>query len=135
MAEIMNHRMTQPQILEVNERTFEEEVLKARPTVLVEFSANWSHPCQVLDRVLAEVRATGTGEFKVVRINADDQPELSLWFGIQSIPTLLFFSDGKVRARIVGTASREAILTKLQSLFTGDATAPCPSVNKQLPQP
>ncbi len=130
----MNKTKAQSGIVEVNEKTFEAEVLGSNQMVLVEFTAGWSQPCQVLDGVLDEVMAVGTGEFKVVRINADDQPELSLWFGIQSIPTLLFFLGGKVCARMVGTASREAILTKLQSLFPGADDASCRSTDQQLPQ-
>jgi len=51
-----------------------------------------------------------------VKINADDSLELSLAYEIQSIPTLIYFVDGKPRFRIVGTASKEAILAKLKAL-------------------
>jgi len=63
--------------------------------------------------VLEEVAATCAGREKVVRINADNNPDLSLVWKIQSIPTLLYFINGSLRARIVGTASKEAILSKL----------------------
>jgi len=87
--------------------------------VLVAFSAAWSRPCQILDSVLEEVAATCAGREKVVRINADNNPDLSLVWNIQSIPTLLYFVDGNLRARIVGTASKEAILSKLRSVTDG----------------
>jgi thioredoxin len=111
-------------IIEIGEANFESEVLRWKQPVLVAFSAAWSRPCQILDSVLEEVAAACAGRFKVVRINADNNPELSLVWKIQSIPTLLCFADRNLRARIVGTASKEAILSKLRSVTEdGDSKA------------
>ena len=106
-------------ITEISEANFESEVLKWKQPVLVGFSAAWSRPCQILDSVLEEVAAACAGRVKVVRINADNNPDLSLVWRIQSIPTLLYFLNGSLRARIVGTASKEAILSKLESVTQG----------------
>src|SRR5208283_3764455 len=92
---------------------FGSEVLQSTQPVLVAFSTQWSRPCQVLEPVLDEVASTCSGELKVVRINADENPDLSLWYGVESVPTLLYFVDGNVRCRIVGTATQAAILSKL----------------------
>ncbi len=104
---------------EVDASSFPQEVLEAKLPVLVAFSAPWSHPCQILDSVLAEVAAACADTAKVVKVNADDNPDLSLWFEIQSVPTLLYFVGGRVLARVVGTASKEAILSKLESALHG----------------
>ncbi len=106
-------------ILEINEPDFEEEVLKRKQPILVAFSAAWSRPCQILDSVLVEVAAACARRVKVVKINADNNPDLSLVLGIQSIPTLLYFADGSLCAKIVGTASKEAILSKIRSVSHG----------------
>ncbi len=106
-------------IIEIGEVNFESEVLKWKQPVLVTFSATWSRPCQVLDSVLEEVAAACAWRVKVVRINADNHPDLSLIWKIQSVPTLLYFAEGGLRARIVGTASRQAILSKLRSVTDG----------------
>jgi len=106
-------------IIEIDEANFESEVLRWNQPVLVAFSTGWSRPCQVLDSVLEEVAVRCAGRVKVVKINADNHPDLSLVWRIQSIPTLLYFADGNLRARIVGTASKEAILSKLQSVTQG----------------
>src|SRR6267142_2571223 len=103
-------------IIEIDEANFESEVLRWKQPVLVAFSAAWSSPCRILDSVLEEVAAACAGREKVVKINADNNPDLSLVWNIQSIPTLLYFVDGKLRGRIVGTASKEAILSKLRSV-------------------
>jgi len=106
-------------IIEIGEANFECEVLRWKQPVLVAFSAAWSRPCRILDSVLEEVAAACAGREKVVRINADNNPVLSLIWNIQSIPTLLYFVDGKLRGRIVGTASKEAILSKLRCVTDG----------------
>jgi thioredoxin 1 len=107
-------------VMEVTEAGFRGEVLNSNQPVLVAFSASWSRPCHVIDQVLGEVASACAGRVKVVRINADDNPDLSLWYEIQSIPTLLYFVEGKLRDKIVGTASKEAILSKLESVCGGD---------------
>ena len=84
--------------------------------VLVEFWAPWSRSCQVVDSVLQEVASACAGKVKVVKVNADDNLDLSLWYDIQSIPTLLYFIRGNPCLRIVGTATKQAILAKLRSL-------------------
>jgi len=127
----MNENSNNKPIIEIGEGNFESEVLRWKQPVLVVFSAAWSRPCGVLDCVLEEVAAACNGRVKVARINADNNPDLSLFWRIQSIPTLLYFVDGNLRARIVGTASKEAILSKLRSVTEGgDAKTLTGEVNK-----
>lgn len=129
----MNANSTITTVAEAGEATFETEVLKAKQPVLVEFAASWSRPCQVLDSVLGDVKTACATRVKVVRVDADNNPDLSLCYGIQSIPTLLYFLHGTVRARIVGTATREAILAKVESIFPSGDDVPLASVKQQLP--
>ena len=123
----MNVSPNQPPIGEVGQQNFETEVLRSPRPVLVAFGASWSRPCLVIKAVLDEVAASCGAGVKVVKVNADDNPDLSLWYDIQSIPTLLCFVDGEVRARVVGTASKEAILAKLHSAFRGDEAQTSPA--------
>lgn len=110
----MNTQQTSSAILEVNEQDFQKQVLQSSQPVLVEFWTPWSRPCQVLDSVLTDIAATWAGKAKVVRINADNSLDLSLWYDIQSVPTLVYMVGGKPQTKIVGTASKEAILAKLK---------------------
>jgi thioredoxin 1 len=103
-------------IPEINEPDFELEVLKSREPVFVNFWAAWSQRCRMLAGVLDEVDAESQGWAKVLKINVDDNPHLGLWYGIQSIPALLFFVNGEMRARIIGSASKEEILATLNLL-------------------
>ena len=108
------------QTVEIDETNFRSEVLRSEQPVMVAFSAPWSRPCQVLRSVLDDVATACAGRVKMVRVNVDDHPDLGVWYEIQSVPTLLCFVHGKVCVRIVGTASKEAILAKLEP-FAGGA--------------
>jgi thioredoxin 1 len=99
----------------VPEFNFKTEVLEAKQPVLVVFGTPWSRPCQVLDSILQELARDWAGIVKVVSINADDSLDLSLGYDIQSVPTLLYFVEGVPRLRIVGTATKDAILAKLKA--------------------
>jgi thioredoxin 1 len=113
----MNYDDKKPRILEVSQSDFDRIVLRSSGALLVAFCAPWSRPCRVIDSTLEKVAAACKGRAEVARVNADDNPELSLWYDIQSIPTLLFFVSGVPIARLVGTASREAILAKLEAVL------------------
>ena len=101
-------------LLAIAAEDFKAEVLESTQPVLVEFWAPWSRPCQVFDSVLRELAGVCAGKVKVVKVNADDSLDLSLWYEIQSVPTLLYFVRGNPCLRIVGTATKEAILVKLK---------------------
>ena len=112
----MNPTHTNSSLRFVGEANFESQVLQSRSAVLVAFWAPWSKPCHVIDPVLLEVAQTCIGKIEVVKVNADDNPNLSLCFGVQHIPTLLYFEAGQLRGQLVGTVSKDAILAKLHSL-------------------
>ncbi len=102
--------------------SFEAEVIKSEKPVLVIFGAPWSRPCQVLNPVLQELARDWAGKVKVIGVNADDSLDLSLCYDIRSIPTLLYFVEGKLRVQIVGTATKDAIMAKLKASGAGCQT-------------
>ncbi|GMW02194.1 MAG: thioredoxin [Candidatus Hydrogenedentota bacterium] len=107
---------TNTNYLEIDGANFDSAVLKSRLPVLVAFATQWSRPCQVLNSVLEEIAASFADRLKVVRINADENPDLGLWYGIHAVPTLLYFVAGNVKCKIVGTATKAAILSRLEPL-------------------
>ncbi len=123
--EKMDGKENRAPIAYLPETHFEAEVLKSKLPVLVAFETPWSRPCQVEYPILQELAREWAGLIKVVRVNADDSLDLSFGYDIQSIPTLLYFVGGQVRFRIVGTATKEAILAKLKT--NGGAAAVDPS--------
>ena len=108
------------QVQEINEPEFEAQVLRCTQPVLVGFLTGWSKPCQLIEPVLDEVAGACNGNAKIFKVNVDDNPDLGTIYGVQSIPMLIFFFNGMIRAKIVGMVSPKAILTKLNSLTPGN---------------
>jgi len=117
-TEFMNGDSTSTTLTEVGEKNFQTEVLNSVQPALVGFGAPWSKPCQILRNELVQVAAECVGKARVFWVNVDDNPDLGAWYGIETIPLLLGFVGGKVGARVVGTVSKAAILSKLESLTT-----------------
>ena len=103
-------------IIELNETNFATEVLQSNQPVLVDFWAEWCGPCKMLAPALEEIAAEQSGRVKIAKVNVDTSQELAARFGIQSIPTLLYFAGGEVRDQTIGAIPKRAIVSKLEKL-------------------
>lgn len=99
---------------QVSDATFESEVLKASTPVLVDFWATWCGPCRMVAPVVEEIARDYDGKLKVVKLDVDENGGTAAQFGIQSIPTLLLFKDGKAVQRIVGYRPKDRLLKDIQ---------------------
>ena len=95
-------------VITITKENFEQEVLQAEQTVLVDFWASWCMPCKMLSPVVDEV-AEENADVKVGKINIDEQPELAQQFRVMSIPTLAVFRDGKLVDQTVGVQAKSVI--------------------------
>ncbi len=102
--------------VDVDKTNFESDVVNSRQPVLVDFWAGWCGPCKMLTPVLDQIALEQSDRVKVAKVNVDTNPGLAARFGIQSIPTLLYFVDGKVRHQTVGITGKKDIVTKLEEL-------------------
>ncbi len=96
-------------VTDVNDNSFETDVLQSDKPVLVDFWAAWCAPCRMLAPTVDAVAEKYAGNANVVKLNVDENPSVSQRYGIKGIPTLILFKNGKEEERVVGATSKEAI--------------------------
>mgnify|MGYP002621499516 CR=1 FL=1 len=96
-----------------NEENFEEEVLKAEGTVLVDFYADWCGPCKMMSPVIDQM-AEENENVKFGKINVDENPDLAEKYNIMSIPTIMVFKSGNIVKTFVGVTPKEQIMEVLK---------------------
>ncbi len=84
---------------------------------LVDFWAPWCGPCRMISPVIEELAEEFDGKAKICKVNTDEQQDLSMKFGVRSIPTIIFMKDGEVVDTMVGAASKQAFADKINSLL------------------
>ena len=97
----------------ITKENFESEVLKSDKPVLVDFWAGWCGPCKMLGPVVEQI-ADEHPEYKVGKVDVDDQQELAGQFGVMSIPTVIAFKNGQKVAQTVGVQPKENLLNMLK---------------------
>ena len=112
-------------MIEVSLNTFEQEVIEAsrQLPVLVDFWAPWCGPCRALGPVLERLEASYAGRFKLVKVNSDENPELSEKFMVRSIPYVLAFVDGNPVDGFIGALPEGQIRPFLDRLLPGSSEA------------
>jgi thioredoxin 1 len=101
----------------VDEATFQSEVLESNEPVLVDFSAVWCQPCKMLDPVVKQLAGEWDGRVKVVKIDADENPNLVMQYGVMGIPTLLFMKNGEIKERITGFLPKDKLIARFSPHF------------------
>lgn len=97
------------------EANFQTDVLDAKVPVMVEFGATWCTPCKILAPIIHEL-AGELSDVKIGTLDVDEQSNLAQQYNVMSVPTMLFFKDGKVMDQMVGVQSKDVIKAKLEEL-------------------
>jgi len=105
--------MAQP--VNIDAQSFDSEVKQADRLVLVDFWAPWCGPCKMIAPVLEEIAQENEARVKVTKVNVDENQALAGQYGIMSIPTLLFFKDGKVVDQLVGAVPKEKLNERIEA--------------------
>ena len=101
--------------VEFTDGNFEEEVLKSEHPVLVDFWAEWCGPCRMIGPVVEEMAGEYAAKAKIGKVNVDNDPEVSVKYGIRSIPALLIFKNGEVVDQIIGAVPKTHLTKQLDA--------------------
>lgn len=104
-------------VLEVNDATFDQEVLQSEHPVLVDFWAVWCGPCKAIAPTVDAIATKYAGQLKVAKVNVDYNAATPSRYGIRGIPALLIFKGGKVADQIVGYVPQDVIEEKIQKVL------------------
>jgi len=104
-------------ILNVKDGNFEEEVLHSSVPVLLDFSAEWCGPCKNLVPIIEEIASEYEGRVKVGTVDVGLAQDTAVRFGVLSVPTVIFFKNGKVQDQVVGPVQKRQLVSCLQRLL------------------
>ena len=107
----------------VTDADFEQEVLKSPQPVLVDFWAEWCGPCRMVAPVVEQVAEEYKDSLRVAKLDVDTNQQTAMAYGVQSIPTLIVFKDGKEVKRLVGFMPKERLAGEVQRAIGQAATA------------
>jgi len=97
--------------------TFDETISSSEVPVVVDFWAEWCGPCKMIAPILEEIAVEQEGKVTVAKLNVDEHPDLARRYDVMSIPTLLVFSDGELRKRLIGAKGKGQLLEELNEFL------------------
>ena len=101
-------------IIHLTSANFKEEALKANGLVLVDFWAKWCGPCRVIAPIFEELARDLDGKLKFAKLDVDEAGQVASSYGVMSIPTLMFFKEGKVIDQVSGALSKAELKKKIE---------------------
>jgi thioredoxin 1 len=104
-------------IVELTDQSFEDEVLRSETPVLVDFGADWCHPCKQLDPIVEELASDWDGKVKIGKIDSDTNVETTMKYGVMGLPTLILFVNGEPKERLSGFQPKNKIQSKMEPHF------------------
>ena len=105
-------------ITDLTDATFDEEIKGSDVPVVVDFWAEWCGPCKMISPILEEIASEHGDNVKIVKLNIDENLEVSRRFEVMSIPTLIVFRDGEPQTRIIGAKGKQQLLQELHPFIS-----------------
>jgi thioredoxin 1 len=103
--------------VEINDGSFEAEVIKSDKPVIVDFWATWCGPCKMIAPILEEVATEYDGKLKIAKMDVDSNTKVASQYGIMSIPTLLFFKNGQLVDQVIGAIPKAQLVNRLAKVL------------------
>lgn len=102
---------------EFTDSNFQESALEIEGVAVVDFWAEWCGPCRLIGPIIEDLAKDFDGKATIGKVNVDHNPEISMKYGVRSIPTILFLKGGEVVDKHVGTATKAALKDKIEALM------------------
>ena len=100
------------EISKLSDATFQSEVIQSELPVLVDFTAVWCGPCKMLDPLVKQLAEEWSGKVKVVKLDVDDNPQMTMDYQVMGVPTLILFKNGKPVERLSGYQPKDRVVKK-----------------------
>lgn len=100
---------------EFTDANFKEKAIDTKGVAVVDFWAEWCGPCRMITPIIEELSKEYDGKATIGKVNVDENPEISMKYGIRSIPTILVLKDGEVVDKQVGVTTKQKLVDKIES--------------------
>lgn len=100
---------------ELTDANFQETALEREGLTVIDFWAEWCGPCRMISPIVEELSKEYTGKVLVGKVDVDSNPEISMKYGIRSIPTILFLKNGEVVEKHVGATTKQVLANKIEA--------------------
>ncbi len=105
------------EIVYLNDSNFEQEVLKSKMPVLVDFWAEWCAPCRMIAPIIDDLASEYDGKIKIAKVDVDKSDKITSQYAVSSIPTLIVFKKGEAMEKVIGAVSKNKIKGIIESAF------------------
>ena len=102
----------------INKENFEKEIKQSKTPIVIDVYATWCGPCQQMKPIFTDLAQEFEGRCKFAELNVDEARDLSIMFGVTSVPTFIFYNDGEMHSKDTGYMSKEALKARIEDFLS-----------------